>query len=77
MCFAVSDAHVGLQKQRAGDEGLIRGAAVVRNIPVVTNLSGANTLARALEAWGSEAIQVSSLQEYIAQTSHAQTAVED
>ena len=59
------------------DEGLIRGAAVVRNIPVVTNLSGANTLARALEAWGSEAIRVSSLQEYIAQTSHAATAVED
>jgi carbamoyl-phosphate synthase large subunit len=46
------------------DEGRIRGAAAVRNIPVVTTMSGANAMTRALEAYRSEAFDVRSLQEY-------------
>jgi carbamoyl-phosphate synthase large subunit len=46
------------------DEGHIRGAAAVLNIPCVTTMSGAEALVRALEAYGSESIEVCSLQEY-------------
>jgi len=59
------------------DEGRIRGAAVVRNIPVITTMSGANTLARALEAWRTEAFQVRSLQEYLEDAPRAAAAVDD
>jgi carbamoyl-phosphate synthase large subunit len=50
------------------DEGRIRGAAVVRNIPVITTMRGANTLARALDSYRSEAFGVRSLQEYIGES---------
>ena len=48
------------------DEGRIRGAAVVRNIPVISTMRGANTLARALDSFRSEAFEVKSVQEYVA-----------
>ncbi|MHC5011557.1 MAG: carbamoyl-phosphate synthase large subunit [Planctomycetota bacterium] len=48
------------------DEGRIRGAAAVRNIPCITTMSGANALTRALEAYRSEAVRVRPVQEYIA-----------
>jgi carbamoyl-phosphate synthase large subunit len=46
------------------DEGRIRGLAAQRHIPCVTTMSGANALARALEAYRSESIAVCSVQEY-------------
>jgi len=59
------------------DEGQIRGAAVVRNIPVITTMSGANMLARALEAWRAEDFEVRSIQEYLSETPKGVTVVED
>jgi carbamoyl-phosphate synthase large subunit len=49
------------------DEGRIRGAAAVRNIPCITTMSGARALVRALEAYRAESIEVRPLQEYLAQ----------
>jgi carbamoyl-phosphate synthase large subunit len=46
------------------DEGRIRGAAAVLNIPCITTMSGAKALVRALEAWKGGAFSVRSLQEY-------------
>ncbi len=46
------------------DEGHIRGAAAVLNIPCITTMSGAEALVRALEAYDREPFQVRSLQEY-------------
>jgi carbamoyl-phosphate synthase large subunit len=57
------------------DEGRIRGAAVVRNIPCITTMSGARTLVRALEAWRSEAVEVCSLQEYLEEAAHSSSTV--
>ncbi|MDJ0520885.1 MAG: carbamoyl-phosphate synthase large subunit [Planctomycetota bacterium] len=47
------------------DEGQIRGAAAVLNIPCITTMSGATALVQALEAYRAQAIQVRSLQEYV------------
>jgi carbamoyl-phosphate synthase large subunit len=47
------------------DEGRIRGAASVLNIPCITTMSGAAALLRALEAYRSESIEVRTLQEYV------------
>jgi carbamoyl-phosphate synthase large subunit len=49
------------------DEGRIRGAAAVRNIPCITTMSGARALVRALEAYRAESIDVRPVQEYLAQ----------
>ena len=46
------------------DEGQIRGAAAVLNIPCITTLAGAQALARAVEAYRSGSLDVRSLQEY-------------
>jgi carbamoyl-phosphate synthase large subunit len=46
------------------DEGHIRGAAAVLNIPCITTMSGAEALVRALEAYDLTPIQVRSIQEY-------------
>ncbi len=46
------------------DEGYIRGAAAVLNIPCVTTMSGAEALVRALEAYDREDLTVGALQEY-------------
>ncbi len=46
------------------DEGHIRGAAAVLNIPCITTMKGAEALVKALEAYGDKAIDVCSLQEY-------------
>ena len=46
------------------DEGQIRGAASVRNIPCITTLAGAQALARAVEAYRSGSLDVCSVQEY-------------
>ena len=47
------------------DEGRIRGAASVLNIPVITTMSGATALLRALEAYRGDTIRVKALQEYV------------
>ena len=57
------------------DEGRIRGAAVVRNIPCITTMSGAHTLVRALEAWRTESVEVRSLQEYLEKSAHSSPSV--
>jgi carbamoyl-phosphate synthase large subunit len=46
------------------DEGRIRGAAAVLNIPCITTMSGAKALVRALEAYQGGELDVRSLQEY-------------
>ncbi len=46
------------------DEGKIRGFASVRNIPVITAMSSANALVRALESYATSAFAVKSVQEY-------------
>ncbi len=45
------------------DEGRIRGAASVLNIPCITTISGANALVRALEAFRGGKIEVRALQD--------------
>ena len=45
------------------DEGQIRGAAAVLNIPCITTVSGAAALVRALEAYRSGAIEVHAIQD--------------
>ncbi|MCB9902258.1 MAG: carbamoyl-phosphate synthase large subunit [Planctomycetota bacterium] len=45
------------------DEGRIRGAASVLNIPCITTISGANALVRALEAYRAGHIEVHALQD--------------
>ena len=45
------------------DEGRIRGAATVLNIPCITTVSGAKALVRALEAYRSGSIKVHALQD--------------
>jgi len=47
------------------DEGRIRGAAAVLNIPCITTMSGASALLLALEAYRAESIRVKPLQEYV------------
>jgi len=47
------------------DEGRIRGAAAVLNIPCITTMSGADALVHALEAYRAQTITVRSLQEYL------------
>jgi len=47
------------------DEGRIRGAAAVLNIPCITTMSGARALVKALEAYRAHAITVRSLQECV------------
>ncbi len=47
------------------DEGRIRGAAAVLNIPCITTMSGATALVKALEAYRGHAITVRSLQECV------------
>ena len=47
------------------DEGQIRGAAAVRNIPCITTMSGALALVRALESYRSGGSEVRALQEYL------------
>ena len=49
------------------DEGRIRGAASVLNIPCITTISGATALVRALEAYRGGPLSVRSLQEYVAE----------
>ncbi|MFV1958071.1 MAG: carbamoyl-phosphate synthase large subunit [Planctomycetota bacterium] len=49
------------------DEGHIRGAAAVLNIPCITTMNGAIALVRALEAYASEPVEVRALQDYQAQ----------
>jgi len=51
------------------DEGQIRGAAAMRNIPCITTMSGADALAAALEAWRGERLDVKPIQSYIAELS--------
>ena len=46
------------------DEGRIRGAASVLNIPCITTVSGATALVQALEAYRRGPLNVCSLQEY-------------
>jgi carbamoyl-phosphate synthase large subunit len=48
------------------DEGRIRGAAAVLNIPCITTMSGATALVQALEAYRRGPLGVCSLQEYVA-----------
>jgi carbamoyl-phosphate synthase large subunit len=58
------------------DEGKIRGVAAQGNIPVITTVSGARALTRALEAYRAQSIQPRSLQEYLQQTrEHAAAAL--
>ena len=45
------------------DEGKIRGAAAVLNIPCITTLSGARALVQAVEAYQRDAIEVHALQD--------------
>ncbi len=47
------------------DEGKIRGAAAVLNIPCITTMSGTEALVRALEAYRNESITVRAIQEYV------------
>ena len=49
------------------DEGRIRGAASVLNIPCITTMSGATALVDALEAYRAGPLTVKSVQEYVAQ----------
>jgi len=49
------------------DEGRIRGAASVLNIPCITTMSGATALAQALEAYRRGPLAVCSVQEYQSQ----------
>ncbi len=49
------------------DEGRIRGAAAVLNIPCITTMSGARALVRALEAYKRGELDVMALQDYQAQ----------
>ncbi len=47
------------------DEGRIRGAAAVLNIPCITTMSGATALVAALEAYRAGPLDVKSVQEYV------------
>ncbi|MDA1194331.1 MAG: carbamoyl-phosphate synthase large subunit [Planctomycetota bacterium] len=47
------------------DEGRIRGAAAVRNIPCITTMSGATALVQALEAYRKGPLDVCTVQEYL------------
>ena len=47
------------------DEGRIRGAAAMLNIPSITTMSGASALVDALEAYQAGPLDVKSVQEYV------------
>jgi carbamoyl-phosphate synthase large subunit len=57
------------------DEGRIRGAAAVLNIPCITTMSGAEALVRALEAYQGGAIKPRAVQDCIAEALQATSAL--